>query len=262
MITSRRCRRSVVTCHGTASEHTAGPGLLAPPAQGRSRSRPTDADRAPPGAAVALTLIWRTIVGKHLVTGATGLIGSVIAQQLVEAGHDVVARVRPGTDASALEAIGVRIARGDLIDPGSVREAIVGCDGAFHSAAIVGTPNQNRAASEQVNVGGTITLLDAARETGVARVVAISTSGVFDSDMTLTEQTPVHPNPPDDPYTQTKVKAYQETMRRVEGGQDVVLVLPGATTSSMTPRCSTSSGPPSWPEPAWRPAANPPSMRL
>ena len=173
--------------------------------------------------------IWRTIVGKHLVTGATGLIGSAIAQQLVEADHEVVALVRPGTDASGLEAIGIRIARGDLTDPGSVRDAIVGCEGAFHSAAMVGTPKQDFATSERVNVGGTITLLDMAREAGVGRVVAISTGDAFDSDVTLTEHTPVHPNPHDDPYTVTKIKAFQETMRRVEDGQDVVIVLPGAS---------------------------------
>jgi nucleoside-diphosphate-sugar epimerase len=163
------------------------------------------------------------------VTGATGLIGSAIAQQLVDAGHEVVALVRPGTGASGLEAIGVRIARGDLTDPPSVRAAVAGCDGAFHSAALVGLPKQDRAESERVNVGGTTTLLDAAREAGVGRVVAISTSGVFDSDMTLTEHTPVHPDPPDDPYTITKIMAFQQTMRRVEDGQDIVIVLPGAS---------------------------------
>ena len=135
-------------------------------------------------------------MGRHLVTGATGLIGSAIAQQLVDAGHEVVALVRPGTDAADLEAIGVRLARGDLTEPHTVRKALTGCEGAFHSAAQVGTPDQTLAVSEAVNVGGTVALLDAARAAGVRRVVAISTSGVFDSDVTLTEHSPVHPNPP------------------------------------------------------------------
>jgi dihydroflavonol-4-reductase len=168
-------------------------------------------------------------VGKHLVTGATGLIGSAIAQQLVDAGHDVVALVRPGTDAADLERIGVRIARGDLTDPESVRAALTDCEGAFHSAAQVGVPDQTMAVAEAVNVGGTVALLDAARAAGVRRVVAISTSGVFDSDTALTEHSPVHPDPPQDPYTVTKIRAFHETMRRVDDGQDIVIVLPGAS---------------------------------
>jgi dihydroflavonol-4-reductase len=166
---------------------------------------------------------------KHLVTGATGLIGSVIAQQLVEAGHEVVALVRPGTDAAGLEAIGVHVVRGDLTDEGSVRDALPGCDGAFHSAAMVGTPNQDVSVSERVNVGGTIALLDAARAAGVRRVVAISTGAVFDPSRTMTERSPVNPNPAGDPYSVTKTKAYLATVERIEAGQDVVFVLPGGT---------------------------------
>ena len=56
-----------------------------------------------------------------------------------------------------------------------------------------------------------------------------SSPDAFASDVTLTEHTQVHPNPHDDPYTLTKIKAFHETMRRVEDGQDIVIVLPGAS---------------------------------
>jgi dihydroflavonol-4-reductase len=168
-------------------------------------------------------------MGKVLVTGATGLIGSVIAERLRRRGDEVVALVRQGTDASALARLGVEIARGDVTDRASIDSAIVGCDGVIHSAAIVGLPQQEFASSRAVNVGGTVEVLDAARSAGVTRAAVLSTAAVFDRATAFTERSHLSPNPPSDPYTQTKTEAYHEIMRRVAGGQHVALVLPGAT---------------------------------
>ena len=63
-----------------------------------------------------------------LVCGATGLLGSRIVEHLIEAEQPVRAFVRPDTDASALQASGVAIARGDLRGPTSVRAALAGVD--------------------------------------------------------------------------------------------------------------------------------------
>ena len=55
-------------------------------------------------------------MSRVFLTGATGMIGSNIAEQLVERGDDVRALVREGSDAAPLEAMGVEIVRGDITD--------------------------------------------------------------------------------------------------------------------------------------------------
>jgi dihydroflavonol-4-reductase len=165
-----------------------------------------------------------------LVTGATGLIGSRIAERLVAAGHDVRALVRPTTDASPLEAVGVAVVRGDLTDAASVAAAVDGCEVVVHSGAATGGPSQDVATYQAVNVLGTELVLDAARLAGVRRVVAVSSPAFLDArSATITERTRPDPDAPGDPYTQTKRRAYDATLRRIDDGQDVVLVFPGAT---------------------------------
>jgi dihydroflavonol-4-reductase len=169
-------------------------------------------------------------VSRILVTGATGLIGSRIAERLAGAGHDVWALVRPATDAAPLEAVGVRIVRGDLTDPASVAQAVDGCESVVHSGAATGGPSQDLANCEAVNVRGTEVVLDASRGAGVRRVVAVSSPAFLDArSAPITECTRPDPDAPGDPYTVTKRRAYDATLRRIADGQDVVLVFPGAT---------------------------------
>jgi dihydroflavonol-4-reductase len=169
-------------------------------------------------------------VSKVVVTGATGLIGSRIAERLLAEGHEVSALVRHGTDASPLEAIGVRIARGDLTDGASVAAAVDGCEFVVHSGAATGGPSQDPVRAEAVNVRGTEIVLDASWAARVRRVVAVSSPAFLDArSATITERTRPDPDAPGDPYTQTKRRAYDATVRRIADGQDVVHVFPGAT---------------------------------
>ena len=72
------------------------------------------------------------------LTGATGLIGSNIAEQLRARGDGVRALVREGSDAGDLEALGVEIVRGDISNAEAVLRAAEGCRYAIHSAAVLG----------------------------------------------------------------------------------------------------------------------------
>lgn len=74
----------------------------------------------------------------HVVTGATGLLGSHIAERLVERGEQVRALVRASSDAAFLKQLGVELATGDLRDPASVRAAVDGADVVYHCASKVG----------------------------------------------------------------------------------------------------------------------------
>ncbi len=73
-----------------------------------------------------------------LVTGATGLLGSHIAERLVASGEPVRALVRVGSDTRFLESLGVELATGDLTDPDSLDRAVAGVGTVYHCAAKVG----------------------------------------------------------------------------------------------------------------------------
>lgn len=113
-----------------------------------------------------------------LVTGATGMVGSHLAERLAQRGDRVVALVRPASSTAHLDRIGVQQAQGDIGDPGALRAAMHGVDVVYHCAArppIGGTRRQFWMA----NVEGTANVLQSALVSDVARVVHVSTVDVY-----------------------------------------------------------------------------------
>ena len=163
------------------------------------------------------------------VTGATGLAGANICKHLVERGDTVRALARPTADTAPLAALGVVVMSGDITDPDDVRRAATGADAAIHSAALLGGASQHLPDFEAVNVRGTKHVLDAAEALGMRRVVAVSTGTFFDTAGGLErEDAPVMKEPSSDPYTVTKMAAFQGAMARAAAGRDVVTTHPGA----------------------------------
>jgi dihydroflavonol-4-reductase len=113
-----------------------------------------------------------------LVTGATGLIGVEIVRELLARGHAVRALVRPASALGRLEGLGVEIARGDVLDPGSVRAALAGQEALVHTAGIprIGAdPRQTLA----VNAIGAQVVFEEALRAGVSRAVLTSSTSVM-----------------------------------------------------------------------------------
>jgi dihydroflavonol-4-reductase len=163
------------------------------------------------------------------VTGATGLAGANICKLLIERGDPVRALARDGADTAPLAELGVEVITGDVTDAADVRRAATGADSAIHCAALLGGASQNLPDFEAVNVQGTKNVLDAAEALGLRRVVAVSTGTFFDTKGGLErEDAPVSKEPSSDPYTITKMKAFQDAMARAAAGQDVVSTHPGA----------------------------------
>ena len=127
---------------------------------------------------------------RALVTGGGGFIGSHIAHRLVQAGHDVVVLDNFFTGSRAnLVAIadGIRLVEGDVRDPAMVEECATGCEVVFHQAAIVSVPYsvEHPQESHDVNIQGTINVLQAARKARTRRVVFASSAAIYGEEPTL-----------------------------------------------------------------------------
>ena len=108
-----------------------------------------------------------------LVTGASGFVGRHVVRELASGAH-VRAMVRTARGAAALDGVDCELVRGDVTDPASLRVAARGMRTIVHLVAIVeGSP----AAFERVMAAGTGNLLEAARESGVRRIVLMSALG-------------------------------------------------------------------------------------
>ena len=117
-----------------------------------------------------------------LVTGGAGYVGSVVAAQLVEAGHETVVLddLSKGHEKAVPE--GARLARGSLLDEAFVKKTLLdGFDGVLHFAALslVAESVEQPERYYRNNVGGTLNLLEAMGEAGVTRLVFSSTAAGY-----------------------------------------------------------------------------------
>lgn len=162
------------------------------------------------------------IEGKRiLVTGADGFIGSHLTEELVRQGHCVRAFVLYNSfntwgwlDRSPDEIKReLDIFAGDIRDPHGVRQAMQGCDIVFHLAALIAIPYSYHSPDTYIdtNIKGTLNIVQAARELGVAHVVHTSTSEVYGTArfVPITED---HPLQPQSPYSASKIGADQIAM--------------------------------------------------
>lgn len=145
---------------------------------------------------------------KVLVTGGAGFIGSNLVASLATKGYDVaVLDSFCSGYRSNLSAIpSIKVIDGDVRDPVAVATAMTGCEIVFHLAASVGNKRSIDMPIEdaEINVLGTLRILEEARRTGVGKVVVSSSAGIFGELKTM----PIHENhpvEPDSPYGCTKL---------------------------------------------------------
>ena len=155
---------------------------------------------------------------KILVTGADGFIGSHLTEELVRQGHDVRAFVYYNSfnswgwldhsDKNIKNSLDVF--SGDIRDPYGVKTAMKGCDVVLHLASLIAIPYSYHSPDTYVdtNIKGTLNILQAARELGVAKVVHTSTSEVYGT----AQYVPIdedHPLQGQSPYSASKIGADQ-----------------------------------------------------
>jgi nucleoside-diphosphate-sugar epimerase len=125
----------------------------------------------------------------NLVTGATGLLGSHIVEQLRKRNLPVRVLVRPGSDLAWLRTQNVEFAEGDITDRASLERACAGCDVVYHSAAKVGDwgPWED---FQRITIDGTQNVIDACAAANVRRLVhisSVSTYGYYTDPITVDE---------------------------------------------------------------------------
>lgn len=168
---------------------------------------------------------------KVLVTGATGFVGGAVARALVRAGYRVRVLTRPGADMSHLDGLPIERVTGDLRDPASLQAALTDCPHLYHVAAHYALWARDPSIFYEVNVTGTVNLLEAARNVGTERIVYCSTIGAIGlppNGGLGTEETPVSLSQMAGHYKRSKYLAEQEVLRLAKEGLPVVIVNPSA----------------------------------
>ena len=144
-----------------------------------------------------------------LVTGGAGFIGSNLARALVTRGDTV--RVLDNFSSGRKEnLVGIEdkidLRRGDVTDAFEVEQAMAGCDYVLHQAAIPSVPRSvdKPVETDRANIFGTLMVLEAARKTGVKRVVFAASSSAYGETPTLPKVETMAPDPLS-PYAVSKL---------------------------------------------------------
>lgn len=148
-------------------------------------------------------------LGKTLITGGCGFIGSHIAEALVAEGVPV--RVLDNFSSGKLENLKgfdltIEVVRGDICDPAVLRDAMKGVRHVFHEAALVSVAVsvEKPVDNDSINIRGTLNVLEAAREAKVKRIVLATSAAVYGNNPALPKQETMLPEP-ESPYALGKL---------------------------------------------------------
>lgn len=165
-----------------------------------------------------------------LITGATGFLGRTLVDSCLTAGYEVRALVR-NPEGRELPWKGlVDIADGDVLDILSLCKAMEGVETVIHAAAMVSFQKKDQEQLMSVNVEGTANVVDACLETGLPRLIHISSIasiGRAATGVLATEETPFHSGHVVSGYAKSKIGAEREVQRGVAEGLQAVILNPG-----------------------------------
>ena len=148
-------------------------------------------------------------MAKYLVTGGAGFIGCNLVRYILDKGHEVVVLdnfatgKRPNLSDVADR---IELMEGDIRDRQTVDRAATGCRAIFHQAALASVPRSidDPVATHDVNVNGTINVLEAARAAGIKRVVFAASSSAYGDQPESPKHEGMVPMPVS-PYAASKV---------------------------------------------------------
>lgn len=165
----------------------------------------------------------------NLVTGATGHIGNVLVRELLSSGEKVRALILPGEDLAPLIGLELDLVEGDLLDKPSLQTAFKGVKQVYHLAGAISILDRNNPIVRQVNVEGTLNILEAARAANIQRLVYTSSIHAITRaphGTIISECIPFDPQTTIGEYDRSKAEASLAVMDYIREGHDAVLICP------------------------------------
>lgn len=175
---------------------------------------------------------------KTLVTGATGFIGTCLAKRLAQTNHELHWLVEKKSNVGQLKELGGTIFKGDVTDKVAVLRGMKGCNWVINLASIYTFWEPNKRIYTEVNVEGTRNIMESVLETGVSKVVHVSTAAIYGkpADSPFTEETPIGPVRFSE-YARTKYAGDLIAWELYEKKKlPLVMIYPGAVTGSGDPK--------------------------
>ena len=166
---------------------------------------------------------------KTLVTGATGLVGSSLVRELLKGNTEVRVLIRKNSDIRNITDLDVEKVYGDIRDSEAVQAALKDCDILYHTAALYSFWMPSSKVFYDVNVEGVKTVLGAALQQGMKKVVytsSIAAVGYYGADTPANEDVEFNLWGLGDHYTRSKHLAEIEVLKFYKQGLPLVIVNP------------------------------------
>lgn len=169
-------------------------------------------------------------MSKVLITGATGFIGNHVTRLCLEQGDEVRVMVMPGEDRSPLDGMDVEFVEGNLLDPDSLAKTVQGVEKLYHLAAMFAVWTKDPDLHYKINVDGARTMMEAAMQAGVEKVVytsSIAAIGIPGGGQKATEETAFNCWPWASEYILSKFISHHVVKGMIADGLPVTTVMPG-----------------------------------
>lgn len=170
-----------------------------------------------------------------LVTGATGHLGNVLVRELIAAGEKVRVLVRPGESLQSLQGMLIEVVVGDVLDRDAIGKAMQGIKTVFHLAGVIAIRPGMEDIMHRVNVEGTRNVAEIALESGIDRLIHVSSVHAFRREphgIVMDENTPLALDSPVGSYDRTKAEGTSAVLELVRQGLNAVIVCPSGIIGS------------------------------
>jgi len=176
---------------------------------------------------------------KIFITGGTGFIGGQLVKCLAQTEHELVCLARKTSDVSGLKEAGATIVFGDVIDKTSLRQGMQGCDWLVHLASNFTLWTTDRRVYKDVNIQGIRNIMESALETGISKVVHVSTAATFGNAQWPIQEESQPGTECASEYAQTKRAGDQIAWEMYrEKGLPLVVIYPTAVVGANDPKAA------------------------
>lgn len=172
-----------------------------------------------------------------LVTGGTGFLGSYLLRYLVKNGEDVRALKRPNSPMDLVRSIEDQVewVEGDLLDIGSLEDAMKGIRKIYHAAALMSFDPSDREKMNKINIEGTANIVNIALEHPIQKMIHVSSIaalGRTENQINYTEKSHWKNSSLNSSYAISKFHAECEVWRGIEEGLSAAIVNPSVILGS------------------------------